>query len=394
MRRVIALACWLAAATASGLAHAQAFDIDARAPRFAPARADDPPLDGRLPDAKEVAMPWVHGGRAGVAARINDAIYLQLLDMLAPRAPGDTFTAPANGQLQYFCDIGFSVGRNDGRVLSIQMALGSLGSAHCSWYKSTLVFDARTGRELWWADILTAPGRDALIQHRNRTAIKANCEALAYLPPDPDDTDPPEGGTCAEVPPLRHAGPPPTREADPNHPDDEQRQFFRGCIWDLERPDPHAQLEFEVPAEPGLSLPLHPCAGDNRHEIPIDVTPEAVPIPVAELEPLLSAYGRRLLLGKGNAPAPADLFGHTLRGHVGSAPITLYLGRSWGEKNEMQATYAYDRIGTAITMFGNAAGDAIELSEGDGKGFALRRVGTSLVGTWHGNGKTLPVRLE
>ena len=361
MRIAIAFACSVAAATASSLAQAQAFEVDARAPRFAPARAGDPSLEGRLPDAKDVAMPWVHGGPAGVAGRINDAIYLQLLEMLAPRAPGDTFTAPANGQLQNFCDIGFSIGRNDGRVLSIQMALGSRGLAHCSWYRNTLVFDARTGRELWWADILTPPGRDALIQHRNESAIEANCEALADLPPDPDEPTPPEDDACADVSPPRHAGPTPARDADPNHPDGEQREFFRRCIWQWQSSDPHAALEFLAPAEPGLSLPLYPCAGDNRHEIPIDVTPDAVAIPVAELEPLLTAYGRRLLLGQGDAPAPANLFGHTLRGHVGTARITLHLAWPSGEKNEIQATYAYDRIGTAITMFGNAPGDAIEL---------------------------------
>lgn len=394
MRRAIALACWLVAATSSGLAQAQAFAIDARAPRYAPVRTSDAPLEGRLPDSKDVAMPWVHGGPPGMATRINDAIYLQVLNTLAPRTPGDTFAAPADSALQYFCDISFSVGRNDGRVLSIKLPIETRGAAHCSDGSHAYHFDAATGRELAVDELFTADGLAALIQRRNDAAAEAFEQALADLPPDPNA---PEEDADAE---SDTSATPATRPAsssflsDPDYPVEQQREFFQGCAWTWRSYANPVRLDIELPAAGGLIVHVPLCAGDNHHMRVIDATPDALPISVAELEPLLSAYGRRLLLGKGNAPAPADLFGRTLRGLVGTMPVTLHLGKPWGDKHEVEAFYAYDRIGVGITMFGNAEGDAIELREEADKGFKLRRVGSALVGTWHGSGKRLPVRLD
>ena len=95
-----------------------------------------------------------------------------------------------------------------------------------------------------------------------------------------------------------------------------------------------------------------------------------------------------------SAPAPAGLFGQTLHGQVGTLPVTLHLGRPSGDKHEVRAEYAYDRLGTAIMTFGNVQGDTIELWADGAKAFTLRQAGSALVGTWHGKGKSLPVRLE
>lgn len=252
--RSLIAAIALAAAAASGAAGAQALTVVARTPRYAPApaREDDATPELRRLDPKDAEMPWVDGGRPGVATRINDALFLQLIEMLAPRAAGDTYTPlppPHEGLGYFFCDMHFGVDRNDGRVLSVRMAIEYRGSARCT---------------------------------------------------SPD----------------------------------------------------------------------------------------------AELEPLLTPYGRRLLLGKGMAPAPADRFGETLHGHVGTAAVTLHLGSPRGERREVDAVYAYDRIGSAITLSGTAHGDALDLTEDGDKGLTLRQVGRALVGTWHGKGKTWPVRLE
>ena len=395
MPRSLIAAIALATAAASGAAGAQALTVVARTPRNppAPAREDDAPPELRRLDPGDAEMPWVGGGRPGVATRINDALFLQLIETLAPRAPGDTYTPlppPHEGLGYFFCEMHFGVDRNDGRVLSIRMALDYRGSGHCTNDSRVFHFDATTGRQLDVADLVTPEGRTVLDQRHRQDGVVAYRRALATLPPDPEDEDADADPDAPPAPP-----PAPRLPVDPGFPgDDEQRQFFKSCLARWEATEPNPTLEIELPAAGGLSLPSRGCAG-NRHEMMMDDPPGPLVIPDAELEPLLTPYGRRLLLGKGTAPAPSDRFGETLHGHVGTAAVTLHLSSPRGERREVDAVYAYDRIGSAITLSGSAHGDALDLAEDGDKGLTLRQVGGALVGTWHGGkGKTLPVRLE
>lgn len=90
MPRSLIAAIALATAAASGAAGAQALTVVARTPRYAPApaREDDAPPELRRLDPKDAEMPWVGGGRPGVATRINDALFLQLIETLAPPRDG------------------------------------------------------------------------------------------------------------------------------------------------------------------------------------------------------------------------------------------------------------------------------------------------------------------
>ena len=395
MRRALVAALALAGTLACGLASGQALVVDTRTPPVTPAPADgiDFTDEQRPIDATQAEMPWVRGGRPGVAARINDALYLQTIETLAPRAPGATYTTapPPHPSLGYlFCELHFSVDRNDGRVLSIKMALEYRGAAHCTGEDRVFHFDAATGRQLDVEDLVTPAGQATLIRQSREAAAANYSRLLATLPPDPDDqdTDADSDSTAAPAPPP----PLPSEPGDPS--DEEQRRFFKSCRDHWEGPGPEdRKLEFELPAKGGLAVPSSQCAG-NRHEMLMDMPPEPLVVPDARLEPLLTPYGRRLLLGKGTAPAPAGLFGQTLHGHVGTAAVTLHLGAAQ-ENFRDDAVYAYDRIGTAITLYRQKSGETLEFREdADGSGFTLRQVGAALVGTWHGKGKTLPVRLE
>jgi len=397
MRRLAATALALACAATCGVTGAQALVVDTRTPRPEPAPAGHAAWsDEQRPiDAKDAQMPWVHGGPPGVAARINDALYLQTIEAVAPRAPGSTFTPapPPHPSLGYaFCELHFSVERNDGRVLSIAMQLDWRGSGHCAADSREFHFDAATGRQLEAADLLTPAGRATLIQQSRQAAAANYDRLLAALPPDPEDQDADADADADAVAPSQPPPPPPSAPGDPS--EDEQRRFFRSCRDAWQEPAADDALDFDLPAKGGLEVPSHGCAG-NRHELLMDDPPGAFVVPDARLEPLLTPYGRRLLLGEGSAPAPAGLFGQTLRGRVGTTSITLHLGAPRGRRSDIDSVYAYDRIGTAITLYGSVRGDTLELREdADGSGFTLRQVGRALVGTWHGKGKTLPARLE
>lgn len=398
MRRsllAVVAAIAFAGTLACGVARAQALVVDTRTPRVMPAPADgaDVPDEQRPIDATQAEMPWVHGGRPGVAARINDAVYLQLIESLAPRTPGATYTTPPppHPSLGYaFCELHFSVERNDGRVLSLKMALEYRGQGHCSDGDQVFHFDAATGRQLHVEGLLTPAGQATLIEQFRAAAVANYDRLLATLPPDPEDADadPDSDAAPAVAPPS----PPQSEPDDPSN--DEQRRFFKSCRGHWEGPGPEGEkLVFELPAASGLVVPSSQCAG-NRREMLMDTPPEPLVVTDAHLEPLLTPYGRRLLLGKGTAPAPAALFGQTLRGHVGTAAVTLHLGAAHGNFGA-DAVYAYDRIGTAIALSGQWRGETLELREdADGTGFTLHQEGSVLVGVWHGKGKRLPVRLE
>jgi len=380
----LAPALLLAAAMASGSALAQAFVVDTRAPAYPPSPAGE--NGPQQADANDVLMPWAHGGLPGVARRINDALFLLVLDTIAPRMPGDTFAPPPHDGLQNFCSINFSVGRNDSRVLSITMGLDYRGSAHCTSESRAFHFEATTGRLIDVEELLTAEGRIALKTRLRNEAAKTYEAELAILPPDPNAENP---DADPDAPP-----PPQARHLQAGEPDDEeQRQFLTNCLEGWQSSDLSSSLDVELPAEGGMRLPSRSCAG-NRREMLMDVAPPPLRVTDSELEPLLTPYGRRLLLGQGTAPGPSDLFGQTLHGHVGSAAVTLQLGRPAGAKREIEAHYAYDRNAEAITLYGHPLDGGIELDESQDKRFTLHQVGQALVGTWRGKGKTLPVRLE
>jgi hypothetical protein len=363
---------------ALGAPQADALAVDSLTLRYAGAKTPDGDGEHRYPEPDKVTMPWVHGGRAGVAARINELVFLHLLQMPAPRQPSASFTPPDIEPLDGFSQIGFTVTRNDARVLTLAMDMEQCG-AHCTPVGETLSFDVQSGRRLLLPDLVTPHGRDVLLQRRNQAALDAYDQALDALPPEP--------GTEADADP-----PAPTAPHDPEAPDDaEQRDYLASCRSVWESRGATLALTFDLPAPSGLTLDISDCGGSPRQRS-MDVGASAVSMPAAELAPLLTDYGRRIVLGEGRGAPDVAPFGQVLHGHVGTAAVTMYLDVptvDW-----ITGTYSYDRIGHAIALTGSPDHATWRLHEDGGKDFVLHRVGPALEGTWQGNGKTLPVRLD
>ncbi len=104
-------------------------------------------------------MPYVQIDKPAVAARINDALYLQHMGMPAPLKPGKTFALADGAEVPVgTASQDFTVTRNDAVILSIQFDGEGCG-AYCENYVETMSFDARTGRVITLDDVLNAFGR-------------------------------------------------------------------------------------------------------------------------------------------------------------------------------------------------------------------------------------------
>ncbi len=332
-----------------------------------------------------IKMPFVTGGAAGVADRINTVLYLEELNLAPPLAPGADFTPPRDHLPEEIRGIEFEVDRNDPAVLSIILTLFQCGHP-CTEEPASFHFDARTGQRLWLHELLTPRGSAALARRRSQAGMAVYAQALAELPPLPEPKDD-AGDVAADSPQTTDPA------ADPSEPSsDELREFFERCrsMWEHDDRLSDSQVYF-APPPGGLVLDMRACAASTR-ERRMDVLPEPIHVSADELEPWLSNYGRTIVLGRGATPRAADPVGRVLHGRVGGALVTMYLRNAADGRPD--GMYFYDRHRVPITLYADPRLPELELRANGDTGFTLSRNGARLVGTWHGNGKILPVRLE
>ncbi len=372
------------------------FVVETRTMRYVPSSTDDPTEQLAQAWARGlIVMPFVVGGPPGAAARVNEALYLHTLRNPAPTEPGPTFTPPheaAEDGVAYD-GVNFSVLRGDARVLSIQFEFEQCGM-HCSTFTQNDHFDATTGRPLRLEALLTPQGLAAVAKRRAAAGMAAFARELDALPPQPEATEDDDD----DAPPPVVAPSPPPPVGDPFAPTiDDQRTFYSECHAQWEGHDVSSDRWLDIELSRGtLILDMPVCPAQRLVERTLVFAPPPVEMPVAELEPLLTDYGRAIVLGHGTAPPPESPIGQVLHGHVGTAAITLYLDdvRTSGSGAEVRGLYYYDRYRLPILIDGQLQSKDLVLDEDKDKGFALHVDGRRLTGTWHGGNKTLPVTLE
>ena len=360
--------------------------VQPRALRGAGAMAESTPGTNEAP----MAFPWVSGGAPGVASRINDTIWLRELSLAPPLSAGNDFVLPADERLDRLGDVGFEVRRNDARVLSIGVHIEDC-AGHCTTRGDELHFEPATGRLLTIDDLFTAAGRRALERRRAETAVANYERALGTLPPEPKEPDEDDDNGEAASPPPPPA-PPSNGWQDPD--DAEMRAYFKRCIEGWRSGHLGGPVEMSLGADRGVHLEFAACSpGDRREEAMIDAPPPPLLLPVPELTPLLTPFGRHVLLGEANgALPPPNPFGHLLHGRVGDSAVTLYLEEPFDES--VEATWFDDRVRRPVRLFGFYRAGVLDLTEDGPTGFLLQRQGATLEGVRNSDGKRLPVRLE
>ncbi len=330
-------------------------------------------------------MPYVESADAAgsrAATRINQAIYLDLLEMPAPARRQDGLKAKKrDGPMEPVSDIRFVVDQADARLLALSVTAEGCG-AYCEGFTRSFVFDASSGRQVRATDLFTVAGGEALaalLARQRSTRIKA------------------------EVARLRAAANPATQSGKDKTKDERESSLEAAGMFEACLP----QYTEVVRGPVALSLDEIRVKGSTVSFVrgrcsihamqALDELGEYInPVPLKDLTPHLNAYGKHLLGVGPIAPAPAAPFGQVLFGKVGTAPVTIWFRLPYGKDQELGGLYFYDRFRTAISFFGPRKGGAWELNEEapEGKAAPVIRFtvnGDSIKGEWIGAGKRLPI---
>jgi hypothetical protein len=253
-----------------------------------------------LPEDGALTMPFFSGGAPGVARRINETLWREMLDgAAAPTQPGNTFTPPPDQLPQGTVSLDYRaefIPAAKPRWLSLDFS-GEACGAYCENFTHTRVFDLRDGRQISLGDLLTAKGFatvgrrvDAQRRSAYRQQVRQLKAALRAEPRDQQDTETDDADRLAlnEACLSRVA-------AEPSTPD-----------WLL-------SYSFKINSRKEIVLSIGRCSNHASRALD-DVGEITVTIPAADLKASLTPYGWAVVLQQGTAPPPADNAGRAPRG--------------------------------------------------------------------------------
>lgn len=339
-------------------------------------------------------LPYVESGDARRDARINHRIFLDMTEQPAPARHADGLKAPTGeDQGPGSADFGFSVLRNDGRLLALEVDGEGCG-AYCEHYTTHYNFDAATGRSVSAADIFTPAGAAALQKQDLAKRLAEYKRAIAALDKDAA-ANRKKKGIATRWPQPRPDG---------RQDEDEERiasaiEMYERCMESMRSPDygkyfkpGHTPLKID-----GDSVTFLYGRCSNHAMLALDeVGDQAITYKIAALVPHFTAYGKYLLADGPRALPAAGPYRQILQGHVGQAAITLDMSERYDD-GSLSARYFYDKYRKPIALSGKARGDVIELTESGSTDtprpvIRAKIVGDKLEGQWIGR-KTLDFRV-
>ena len=333
-----------------------------------PAGADVPM---NLPEDGAVRMPFVTGGAPGVATRINEAVWREMLDgASAPSTPGKTFTPSPDKLPQGTSSLEYKsqmLPAANPRLLSLDFSGEGCG-AYCEEFTQTHVFDLRDGRELALGDLLTVDGFAAVGRRVDAERRRAY------------------GKQVREIRDAMKSAPKKKKKDDDD--EDEQRLALNeDCLKQVDSqpstPEWLVNDVFAIDGHGGLVLSVCPCSNHAMRALD-DVDEIKVAFSSADLKGALTPYGLAIVLQQGDAPPPPSTFaGRDLHGWLAGMAVTMKL-EPLRERVETRGSYEYDKFHTPIALSVRKEGGelrAVERTDSQGE-FELRPNGGSLVGTW------------
>ncbi|MCP3169069.1 hypothetical protein [Myxococcus qinghaiensis] len=322
------------------------------------------------PPQEAIQMPFITHDRPELAANINDSLFINRFKALAPvkaepRLPADGFDlAGLAGQT-------FNVARNDARLLTIHFDAEGCG-AYCETYSVAYSFDTRTGRQLNPRELFTPAGVRALSlrmhkekQRVYRAQVARHEKELKASRKKKDERE-----TIDDL--------------------EERIAFNRECLASVEaegdevraRKSFNERWEFNA-AEARMTAER--CSNHASRALD-DVGTVSLSLPYDSLRPHLTAYGKSVLLGEGQASS-GEVWGQVLRGRIGKLPVVMMLEKQ--DDGSVSGVYFYEKHRKPIELSGQAEGGKLDLQERDADGNPAARlqleVGKNLLrGEWVG----------
>lgn len=109
----------------------------------------------------DVTTPFIESANGVVASKINDLLFIELYEALAPVRYAKQFGENDDVELGGLSSQSFTVVLNNGRVFSLAISGEGCG-AYCEGFINHYAFDASTGNRLVPSDLFTASASIAL----------------------------------------------------------------------------------------------------------------------------------------------------------------------------------------------------------------------------------------
>lgn len=345
----------------------------------APLKVEKLAYKGNMPFVESTGTP-----ASAAAARINQAMYLDVLQKAAPATRREGLRSAPSGREpggpDPVSELSYQVHRLDARLLSLSVGFQGCG-AYCENQTAPFTFDVRNGREVTATLLFTPAGFTAIRSQVDRLQQTRVRNHLAKL-------------KSADKARSGKAGTAPAEDEDA----EARIELFESCLKSLQDPERHRfsyadEEAFYVMPEQ-IVFSRGRCSNHAARALD-ELGDFNAPLGVSVLLPHLTAYGKYLLQGGAEVAPPATPLRSVLKGKVGTAPITLRL-RSPGYEQSVSGYYFYDRFRTPIPLFGKLKDGVMELAEEVPEGkeapvLTLRIQGDGVKGEWAGGGKRLPV---
>lgn len=324
-------------------------------------------------------MPYVQADNPTLAQRINNAVFLEMLELPAPAKLQDGLKEKQTREgMSPISDITFEVGRNDERILAFSVGAEGCG-AYCENYTTSFNFDANTGRRVIAEDVFTPAGAAKLLKQldaRRLASIKVEIVKIRKEAKSEKSKAQSKGDQQSYS---------------------DKIEMYERCVATISDPEMAKYWSLRVDkmkiGKDAITFVRGRCSNHASRALD-DIGEMENAIPIKELAPYLSAYGNALLLGGGNVLTGGGPFNQVLVGKVGQSPITIWLGAR-NSDDSVSGVYYYDKYRTPISLFGKLSGSVLTLTESDSKDKVLPVIrvtisGDSLKGNWIGNGKQTP----
>lgn len=335
--------------------------IVAALPVFATASASIPITVKTI--AYKGSLPYVESGDARRDARINHRIFLDMAEQPAPAkySNGIKVSEEQDG-LQGSSDFSFSVLRNDGRVLALEVDAEYCG-AYCEHGWMQYNFATANGRVILASDIFTPAGGATLLKQNLTKRVVEYRRAIAGLNKE----------AIANRKKKGIATPWPQRELEGKLDEEEERisetiDMYEHCMESMLSPDygkyfTLANTSLRIDGK-SITFLYGRCSSNHAMRALDDVDEQKVAYKIDDLAPYFTAYGKYLLLGGPQAAPPTEPYRQILQGRVGQAAITLQLSERYSD-GSLSGSYFYDKYRKPIALSGKVNGNVIELTESE-----------------------------
>ena len=227
----------------------------------------------------DIKMPFVLGGKPGVAARINQQVWQDMLDTPAPLKPSKTWTPDPQHLPMGTMSLTFNaqLRPKDAPQLLLLTLSGESCGAYCENFSRTLTFDLQDGSRLQLADVVNARGLAAIagfVQRARRESYQRQIRKIQQT--------------------LRKTA---RRDAEARS-DLENRLFLNEDCLKMAQTPPNAAHWASAEVVPdkagGLRLITKRCSNHAMRALD-DVGEITVQVSLALIQPTLTDRGRRLL---------------------------------------------------------------------------------------------------